>query len=189
MAAFSDERKLVTEAQTGSREAFEKLLDAYEDKVFSLVRRMVGPQDAEDVAQDALIEFCKSIASFRGKSSLSTWVYRVTVNVCLEHRRKHRPEVIPFEEDFGEYEVDHSDDPLDATMRNQLKTEVETAIGSLSDIHRDVVILHEIQGLTYQECAEVFGCPVGTVKSRLSNAFVKLRELLKEHAVEGGLVI
>lgn len=184
MADYASERKLVKAAKDGNRDAFERILDICQDKVYSLVRRMVGAGDAEDVAQEALIELCKSITSFQGRSSISTWAYRIAVNVCLEHRRRNRPEVVSFDEDFA----DPADDPSDAAVKTELRSDVASAISTLPEFQRDVVVLHEMQGLTYQECAEVLGCPVGTVKSRLANAFVKLREMLKEHASEGGLV-
>jgi RNA polymerase sigma-70 factor (ECF subfamily) len=149
---------------------------------------MVGDQDAEDVAQEALIEVCKSIGRFKGNSSLHTWVYRVSTNVCLEHRRRRKPEIISFEDDFAEREVDPNDNPEAAVIRGELKSDINKALQALSEIHRDVVVLHELQGLTYQECAEVLDCPVGTVKSRLSSAFIKLRQLLGEHATESDLV-
>ena len=189
MASSWDERKLVAELKAGNREAFEQLLDLHEDKVYSLVHRMVGAADAEDAAQDALIEICKAVVGFRGDSSLATWVHRVAVNVCLEHRRKRRPESVPLEEDIFERESDPQGDPSEALERGEVKGSVDAAIGSLSDLHRDVVVLHELQGLTYAECAKALGCPVGTVKSRLSNAFVKLRELLQSCAVEGEVAI
>lgn len=187
MAEYN-ERKLVMEAQAGRREAFERILQKHEDRVFNLVARMVGVREAEDVAQEALIEVCRSISSFRGRSSLSTWIYRVAVNVCLEHRRKRRPDVIPFDDDFIEHEPATSEDMPAVLIKSELKSDVERAVRLLPDLQRDVVVLHELQGLTYRECAEVLDCPVGTVKSRLSNAFSRLRELLKEHESEGGLV-
>jgi len=188
MTTAYDERELVAEVQRGSREAFDRLLDAYESKVYNLAWRLVGSQDAEDAAQDALVEICRSIASFQGRSSLSTWVYRVATNVCLEHRRRRRPEMAPLDEGFAEQQADPGKDPADAVMRNDVTSRVDSAVGSLPDLYRDVVVLHELQGLTYRECASVLGCPVGTVKSRLSNAFVKLRRLLNDYAYESGIV-
>lgn len=184
-----DERKLVAELRAGRREAFERLLDLYQDKVYGLVHRMVGAADAEDVAQDALVEICNCVGSFRGKSSLGTWVYRVAVNVCLEHRRKRRPELVPLEDDFTEREPDPEADPGRLIVRGEIATEVDRAIHALPELHRDVVILHEMQGLTYQECSVVLGCPVGTVKSRLAKAFVRLRSLLSDYASEGGVAV
>jgi RNA polymerase sigma-70 factor (ECF subfamily) len=179
------DRQLVDDIRKGSREAFERFLDVYEDRVYGVVRRSVGPEDAEDVAQEALVQIYQSIGSFQGRSSLSTWVYRVTMNVCLEHRRKHSPEVVPIE-DVSELPSGECG-PEKGAIRTEVRREVESAIAALSEVHRDVVIMHELEQLTYQECAEVLGCPVGTVKSRLSNAFSKLRELLKDYAPEGGL--
>lgn len=182
----NEEKKLVVQIQTGSREAFERLLDLYESRVYGLVCRMVGSGEAEDVAQEALVEIYRSIGGFRGKSGLGTWVYRVAVNVCLEHRRRRRPETASLDEDQQGVGVN---DPCDHLQRSAVRGEVGAAIDALPDIHRDVVVLHELQGLTYQECAEVLGCPVGTVKSRLSHAFGKLRELLKSYASEGEVAI
>ena len=189
MASSNDERKLVAELRAGNREAFERLLDEHQDRVFNLVQRMVGSSDAEDVAQDALVEICKSVGGFRGDSSLTTWIHRVAVNVCLEYRRKKRPLVVPLEDEFAESEPDTAAGPPEALEISEIKGSVDAALSRLNDVHRDVVILHELQGLTYAECAKVLGCPVGTVKSRLSNAFGKLRELLKSQAVEGEVAI
>ncbi len=189
MASSWDERKLVRELKAGNREAFEQLLGLYEDKVYGLVHRMIGPADAEDVAQDALIEICKAVVSFRGDSTLATWVHRVAVNVCLEHRRRKRPQFVPYEDEIAESHPDLQPDPSEAVARGEVKSNVDTAISKLPELHRDVVILHELQGLTYMECAQALGCPVGTVKSRLANAFVKLRELLKTSAVEGEVAL
>jgi RNA polymerase sigma-70 factor (ECF subfamily) len=176
-----DERQLAAGVASGEREACERFLDAYESRVYNLCRRMVGDEDAEDVAQDALVEILNSIGGFGGRSKLLTWVHRVAVNVCLEHRRKKRPQFVPIEEDCGETLIDPGDGPAAVAIRNEVRGEVEAAIGSLAEIHRDVVVLHELQGLTYHECAEVLGCPVGTVKSRIANAFVRLRELLRDY--------
>lgn len=189
MASSNDERKLIAELRAGSREACERLLDLHQDRVYNLVHRMVGPSDAEDVAQDALVEICRSVGNFRGDASLATWVHRVAVNVCLEHRRKRRPEVVPFEEEFAESDADPQVGPPEALELSEVKGSVDAAISRLPELHRDVVILHELQGLTYAECARALGCPVGTVKSRLSNAFGKLRELLKSCAAEGEVAI
>lgn len=185
MVSSSDERKLVAELKAGSREAFERLLDAHQDRVFNLVQKMVEPSDAEDVAQDALVEICKSVGGFRGDSSLATWIHRVAVNVCLEHRRKRRPLFVPLEEEFADCEPDPEADPSEALEKTEAKSSIDAALSRLTEVHRDVVVLHELQGLTYAECAKVLGCPVGTVKSRLSNAFGKLRELLGNCGVEG----
>jgi len=187
MVGKRTERLLIEDFRSGQPGALERVLDTYEDKVFALVYRMVGAADAEDVAQDALVEICKSISTFRGSSSLATWVYRVAANVCLQHRRKHAPQTVPLEEDIAGLAADPSPGPESETLRNETRSQVDAAVESLPPMHRDVVILHELHGLTYRECAGVLQCPVGTVKSRLSSAFRKLRELLRDHAFESGV--
>jgi len=189
MADYRDEKKLIAGLRAGEREAYEALLDGCQDKVYGMVRRMVGEPDAEDVAQDALVEVCNSVKGFQGRAKLSTWVYRVAMNVCLEHRRKRRLETMPIEESLLDSLAGPEPEPSSVAMRNEDTQTVNAAIDSLPEIHRDVVVLHELQGLTYNECAEVLGCPVGTVKSRLSNAFRALRELLREYASEGGIAL
>lgn len=189
MADYRDEKRLIAALRAGEREAFERLLDLYQDKVHGMVRRMVGEPDAEDVAQDALVEVCNSVTSFQGRAKLATWVYRVAMNVCLEHRRKRRLETMPIQDSLLDSLAGPEPEPSSAAMRNEDRQTVNAAIDSLPQIHRDVVVLHELQGLTYNECAEVLGCPVGTVKSRLSNAFRALRESLREYASEGGIAL
>lgn len=178
MSRLIDERQLVKDLQAGNREAFERLLDLCENRIYNLACRMVGPGDVEDVAQDALVEICRCVRTFRGNSSLNTWIHRVAVNVCLEHRRKRKLETSPLEDELTE-EIP-AFNPADAVVKKAMRSELDTAINALPDIHKDVVVLHELQGFTYHECAEILGCPVGTVKSRLSNAFAKLREMLKD---------
>lgn len=187
MAECSNEPKLLSDLRSGRREAFEELLDLYEARVYNLARRTVGQQDAEDVAQEALIEICRSIGSFRGESGLSTWVYRVAMNVCLQHRRRRGAETVPLDETLRE--ADPKGDPSEAAARRQTSADVDKAVQTLPELYRDVVVLHEMHGLTYTECAAALGCPVGTVKSRLSEAFRKLRGLLRDYASEGGVAL
>jgi RNA polymerase sigma-70 factor (ECF subfamily) len=181
------ERKLLSDMRRGHREAFEEFLDLYEGRVCNLACRMVERQDAEDVAQDALVEICRSIGNFRGESTLSTWVYRVAMNVCLQQRRRRGAETVSLDEANLDPESDPADDPSEAAARNQTAADVDRAVQTLPEIYKDVVVLHEMHGLTYMECAAALGCPVGTVKSRLSEAFRKLRELLPDYASEGGV--
>ena len=144
-------------------------------------------KEAEDAAQDALIEVYRSIGAFRGQSSLATWVHRVTVNVCLQRRRRSAPDTIPIDE--AERHPDPTANPGKSAESGETRDRINSALAALPEIHRDVVVLHELHGLTYTECASALGCPVGTVKSRLSNAFRRLRELLQDYAPESGVAI
>jgi len=177
-----DEQTLVTEIRLGRPAAFEELLDLYERKVFNLAYRMLGNrEDAEDAAQEAFLEVYRCVGSFRGVSKLGTWIHSVARNVCLEFLRKRR-ETVPLDcEQTRSAEPNPGDAALEADMRLRL----EDAISRLPDIHREVVVLHEMQGLKYHEIAEVVRCPVGTVKSRLFHAMERLRELLADYQFQG----
>ena len=108
------------------------------------------------------------------------------MNNCLEFRRKRRLEVVPYDEEtFSVASTNWRHDPVQSANRQELSEKVEAAINSLSPLHRDVIVLHELQGLTYQEVAATLNVPVGTVKSRLSNAFRRLRENLGGYVLEG----
>ncbi|HSV72480.1 MAG TPA: sigma-70 family RNA polymerase sigma factor [Chthonomonadales bacterium] len=174
-----DDRELVRRTQSGDRRAFEQLLDRYEARIYRMALRTTGnPADAEDVTQEIFLGIHRSIGSFRSQSALSTWVYRVALNHCLEHRRKRRLDTVTMEDEMQIASARREDDPVACATQTELAARVNAAIGSLSGKHRDVVLLHEMQGLTYQECAEVLNVPVGTVKSRLFHAFGQLRALL-----------
>ncbi len=173
-----DDRRLVRRIQQGDRHAFEEFVDSFGARVHGLVRRNVdNTSDAEDVTQEIFIDLYRSIGSFRGEAALGTWVYRVAMNHCLKYRQRKRPGCVPYDEALGA-EEDWRSDPVRSAARNELSDQVRVAIDGLSPLHRDVVILHELHGLTYLECATVLEVPVGTVKSRLSNAFRRLRESL-----------
>lgn len=181
-----DERQLVQRIQTGSREAFEELLDAYETRVYRLALRFTDSiSDAEDLTQEIFLAVYKSLGNFRGNSALGTWIYRVAMNHCLEFRRKRRLDTLPLDEEIALVSQDWRHDPVQSADRRELSAKVEAAINSLSPLHRDVIVLHELQGLTYQEVAAALDVPVGTVKSRLSNAFRRLRDLLGGYVHEG----
>jgi len=184
-----DDRRLVRRIQQGDRNAFEEFVDSYGPRVHSLVRRNVdNPADAEDVTQEIFVDLYKSIGSFRGEAALGTWVYRVAMNHCLKHRQRNKPNCVPYDEALSA-EEDWRVDPMRSATRQELTDQVRVALDGLSPLHRDVVILHELHGLTYQECATVLDVPVGTVKSRLSNAFRRLRESLGGYVLGPGVAM
>lgn len=112
-----------------------------------------------------------------------TWVYRIAVNHCLRHSERTRPSA-PYDDEILEVDDDWRRSPAEAAAKGELSDYVHGALGVLPQIHRDVVVLHELHGLTYEECAEMLEVPVGTVKSRLSNAFRKLRVSLADYVLE-----
>jgi RNA polymerase sigma-70 factor (ECF subfamily) len=185
MANVND-RILVDRILSGDKKAFEELLDAHETSVYRLALRYAETiADAEDLTQEVFLGIYQSIASFQGRSALSTWVYRIALNHCLEYRRKRRIQSVPIEEKLMLRNDDWQADPEEATFRTDLAHHVQEALNCLTPAHKEVVVLHELQGMTYQEVAATLDVPVGTVKSRLSNAFRKLRDQLGSYVYEG----
>jgi RNA polymerase sigma-70 factor (ECF subfamily) len=173
------EKELIRRMQQGDRRAFEAFIDAYGARVHRLARRYVAnPSDAEDLTQEIFADLYRSIGGFRGDAALATWVYRVAVNRCLRHCQRHRGNDLPYEDQRAQPDDDWRTDPAQSAAKRELADRVQGALRELSPPHQEIVILHELHGLTYQECASVLDIPVGTVKSRLSNAFRRLRESL-----------
>lgn len=185
---MQDDKRLVKRIQQGDRGAFEEFVDAYGARVQRLVRRYVeNSSDGEDVMQEIFCDLYRSLGGFRGDSALATWVYRVAVNHCLKYRQRTRPECVPYEEQAISTEsADWHADPMRSAVQGELRDQVQSALALLSPWHYDVVVLCELHGLTYQECAKVLDIPVGTVKSRLSNAFRRLRDSLGDYILGEG---
>lgn len=179
-----DEKRLVQRISRGDKRAFEEFLDLFGGRVHRLVRRYVeNASDAEDVTQEIFCDIYRTIGAFRGNSALSTWIYRVTVNHCLKYRQRRKPDAVNLEE----RELPASDwkvDPAQSAIKGDLAAHVHSALSDLSPVHYDVVVLCELQGLTYQECAKALDIPVGTVKSRLFNAIRRLRESLGSYVID-----
>jgi RNA polymerase sigma-70 factor, ECF subfamily len=196
----SNEQILLEKSKAGDVAAFEMLIEAYQKKIFNLAFRMIGNyEDAGDLAQEALIRIFKSISNFKEQSSLSTWIYRITTNVCLDEiRKKKNRKVLSLDEEIHIEDGDMqrqimSDDPLpDELMeKKELRQIINSAIDSLPEDQRLVITLRDIQGLSYDEIGRVLECPAGTVKSRinrarfaLKNVLISKRELLNEEYVK-----
>ena len=171
----------------GERRAFEEFVDIYGARVHRLVHRYVeNPADGEDVTQEIFCDLHRSIAAYRGEAALSTWIYRVALNHCWKYRQKQRPNTVSFDEQFSEAaDDDWRMDPEASVQKQELAQQVHAALGELTPSHHDVVVLCEIQGMTYQECANTLQIPIGTVKSRLFHAFRRLRGLLGAYVQDG----
>jgi len=182
-----NEQILLEKAKAGDVAAFEELIEGYQKKIYNLAYRILGNyEDANDMAQEALIRIFRSIANFKEQSSFSTWVYRITTNVCLDEiRKKKNKKVISLDEeihmDDGEMKRQiMSDDiqPDAAAELEELRTLVSDAINSLPEDQRLVITLRDIQGLSYEEISSVLDCPSGTVKSRINRARQALKNVL-----------
>lgn len=171
----------------GDMRAFEELAAKYQHKIYNLAYRYMGSEeDASDMAQEALIKAYRSLATFKGDSSLGTWLYRITTNVCLDELRKRKRtlHMISLDEpvattDGDEIEREIADPSPTADIIYQYKeTEVylQSLINMLKPEQKTVIILRDVMDLTYEEIAEVLNCSIGTVKSRLSRG----RDILRK---------
>jgi RNA polymerase sigma-70 factor (ECF subfamily) len=190
--AESGDAGLVERARQGEVRAFETLVQRYQDRIHNYVSRLCGdPLDAQDLTQEVFVRAFGAIRRFRGSAAFQTWLYRIATNMCVDtHRRRKRTEAEAFSLDapvetdegqIGRQIPDPSARPEEIAQTGELQREVLEAIRALSPKLRPVVILFDIQGLTYEEVADVLGCPVGTVKSRLFNARMQLRERLRRY--------
>ena len=182
-----NDRGLIEKAQKGDIEAFEALVSAYQKKVFNIAFRMIGNlEDASDVSQEVFVKVYKSMKDFRGQSSFSTWIYRITVNVCMDELRKAKnKKVIYIDEDIrtddGEMKREIEDDapgPESIIEGLELKQVVSDAINALLPDHRVVLVLRDIQDFSYEEISRILNIPQGTVKSRINRARLILKDVL-----------
>jgi RNA polymerase sigma-70 factor (ECF subfamily) len=161
----------------GEREAFRVLFETYKDKIYSIALRFSGDQAlAMDIAQDTFLKLYSSIADFRGDSQFSTWVYRLVVNSCLDHKRRSW-RMIPIADELLAV-MRAPGDALNAVIRTQMSERVQRAVEKLPEEQRIVVVLRYTEGLAYEQIAEVIGCSMGTVASRLNRAHRALERRL-----------
>ena len=176
------EQELVRAAAGGDTEAFARLVRTYENKIYSLAFRMCGSaDDASDIAQEAFLAAWRGLPSFRGDSGFATWLYRLTSNVAIDYLRrqkKQRGDMSLDDEELGLDAVDTGPGPQDAAERTEVRSGVAAGLQELSEGHRQVLVLREIQGLSYEEIADVLEVDLGTVKSRISRARSALRKIL-----------
>lgn len=162
---------LVARCQAGDLIAQRALYDQFAPRVYRLAVRMVGAEDAADVAQQTFLKMFRGLASFRRGAQLSTWLYRIAVNESLQHRRRKRSPRI-------ELPAELPDDAPDPGQRIEQAELIEQALASLDAELRAVFLLRELEGLSYQQIAEVLEIPAGTVASQLSRARSELRQHL-----------
>jgi len=186
-----EEELLIKRASDGDKNAFGEIVKLYERLVYSSVKSRLGnEEDALDVCQDIFVKLWKNIKKYRGDCSFSTWVYRVTANTCLDflrHSTYAATERMPtyIDKDGDEVEAEFADEsesasPELAAERNETVKLVRDAISRLPSDQREVVILRDIEGFSYEDIASMLGIEVGTVKSRLNRARLKLRELISD---------
>jgi RNA polymerase sigma-70 factor (ECF subfamily) len=178
-----DDRRLIAECLGGRRDAFGELVSRYQARLYNAAVRLVdNPEDAADVVQDAFLSAYQSLHAFKGDAEFFTWLYRIAFNAAISLRRKRKPagSLDAAGADSGFEPADESEyvRPGHALQRSEEDEILLAALAKLSAEHREVLAMKDLDGLRYEEIAEVLGVPIGTVRSRLHRARLELRDLL-----------
>lgn len=193
-----DDALLIKKYKKGDSGAFDEIVERYSDMVYNTVYfRVRSKEDAEDLTQETFLKLWKSLSSFREESKLSTFIYRIAVNTCIDHARKKAgkdTDSLSLYEENGEYSGqldvpadDPSAMPEKAALDREIRDGVNDGIASLSDEGREVIVLRDVLGYSYTDIAEKLGVPEGTVKSRLVRARLALKKYLTERNFSYGI--
>ena len=180
---WSDE-ELVSRSIGGDVESFNQLVLRWERPIYALAYRVIGrEEDARDVCQETFLRAFRALGGFRGQAKFSSWLYRIALNLCRDWvRRQRRTPVVQIPEDVDVLELAASREPVesieDVVHRHDLTRAVERAMAKLPEEQRTAIILKEYHGLTFQEIADLAGCPLSTVKTRLYQGLAVLRREL-----------
>ncbi|MDW8321656.1 MAG: sigma-70 family RNA polymerase sigma factor [Armatimonadota bacterium] len=185
---------LVARCRQNDLTAFDEIVERYQHKIYGYVKRLVGNEtDAEDITQEVFLKALTSLHAFREESSLQTWLFRIATNLCRDlHRRRQREKGwLPLwrwldGEDSSDVESaieipDYKSNPEKLLLREELGDLLKRAIDRLPMAMREVLVLHDIESLSYEEIAQTLGIPLGTVKSRLFHARARLRHALDSY--------
>lgn len=182
-----DEFRTITQAQKGDLSAFNRLVMAYQGTAYNVAYRVTGNREsAADACQDSFLKAYKSIKQYQG-GSFKSWLLRIVTNTCYDHIRYKNRRPATSLEDLTENPDDHStklisntERPEDHVLRNEIKDMLQLSINQLPEDQRTVLVLSDVQGLSYHEISEIINQPLGTVKSRLSRARRRLRTYLMQ---------
>jgi RNA polymerase sigma-70 factor (ECF subfamily) len=180
---ISDDSQLIAETLAGNTAAFGQLVTKYQDRLYNTVLHVTGSvEDSRDIVQEAFVQAFLKLDTFQQTSAFYTWLYRIAFNVGASQRRRKRPttSVEYVRETTGQEPADSRPGPEQRLEEAERRRQVEQAIATLSEEHRVVLVLREIDGCCYETIAEVLDLPIGTVRSRLHRARLQLREQLKE---------
>lgn len=178
-----DEKELIRRASRGDQSAFETLVDRWQKPVYHQALRMLGsPEDAADVTQEVFLKLWRTLPSFRGESTLSTWLYRLTDNTAIDLLRRERRHRGDLSLDDGDnppsIPADSAPSPQEQVERRDEQAAVAAALAQLSEDHRRILILRELNGLSYEEIGAMLDLAPGTVKSRIFRARLSLTRIL-----------
>lgn len=188
----AEDKRLVALAQAGDHAAFRSLFERYHRRAFAVAYGVVkNKEDASDVVQEAFVKVHKHLGNFQGTSSFYTWLYRIVMNLAIDHLRRKKT-ARPIEYDDGIARTPEAGDeaimprmmgtnPRRAVLRREVLERVEKALETLPEYHREVILLREVEGLSYEEMAEALEVPKGTIMSRLFHARRKMQAALAEY--------
>lgn len=194
-----DDRVLVERAQGGDQGAFRQIFERYRRRAYALALGVVhNPDTALDVVQDAFLRAHRHLDGFEGNSSVYTWLYRIVMNAAIDHLRKQgRAKTVDYDDAVAHLESEAPSEaaalmpqmlrgnPAKEIARREIREKIDDALGQLSPNHRAVLVMREIDGLSYEEMAKVMKCSKGTIMSRLFHARKNMQRLLSDSLGEG----
>lgn len=180
---MNDDAQLIDETLAGDRAAYGQLVQRYQGRLFNTLLQVVGSrEEAEDVCQEAFVQAFIKLETFGGRSAFYTWLYRIAFNLSVSRRRRKRAEVSidQHRERTGEEPQDVGEGPTEQLLRHEQVRQVRTAIESLDEDFRAILVLREMEGCCYETIADILELPLGTVRSRLHRARLHLRDQLQD---------
>jgi len=183
------EKEIIQRVLGGDKNAFEGLVLENQKNVYNLALKMTrNEEDALDLSQEAFIKAFRQLGNFRGDSRFSVWMYRLTYNLCIDFLRRKKPDAntisLDYEDSSGDVTPLEIPDirnlPEESAIRSEMRKNIKSGISELPLKHREMIVMREITGMSYEEIAATLNINVGTVKSRLARARLKLIEILKE---------
>jgi RNA polymerase sigma-70 factor (ECF subfamily) len=190
----AEERKLVDAARSGDAGAFRTLVQTHQRRAYAVALGMLhDPDEARDVCQEAFLRVHKALPGFDGQARFFTWLYRIVMNLCIDHVRKTRGVRVEFDDALANQESSDDGgiaprrtgyDPQRALQDKELRAHILSALDKLTPAHRAVLLMREVEGLSYQEMADQTGVSIGTIMSRLFHARKKMQKMLVENIHE-----
>ncbi|MGI9515801.1 MAG: sigma-70 family RNA polymerase sigma factor [Pirellulaceae bacterium] len=184
MGPANEDARWIERSMSGDTEAFGSLVSKYQNRLYnSMVHFLRDETEAEDVVQESFVLSFTRLASFRGNSSFYTWLYRIAFNTAISRRRRRRPQV-SVERDLGEAGSgmgDQGPQPGDRLDADERAGQLHAALNRLNEQHRMILVLREMDQLSYEEISEILDLPIGTVRSRLHRARSQLKEELASY--------
>ncbi len=185
------DEELVAGAQAGDLDCFNQLVSRWERPIFALAYRTIGrEEEARDVTQEAFLRAYRGLRAFKGEAKFSSWLYRITLNLCRDWiRRERRAPIVAVPEgtdpiDLADAQMMPSESVEDLVARREMSKAVARAMAELPEEQRTTILLKEFHGLTFQEIADMLGCPLSTVKTRLYQGLSVLRRRLERQQAE-----